>query len=557
MLISLAIKNFAIVSQLEVNWHSQMTTITGETGAGKSIAIDALAQALGERSEASMVRANTDKAEVIASFDISKLNSAKSWLKEHELYNDDDCILRRVVSKEGRSKAYINGSQVPASQLKIIGSLLVSIHGQHAHQLLTKPEHQRFMLDQYAGNQELLSNLKAVYTELQSKTSEFKQLTEKQAEFSAQTQLLQYQVDELNNAELIEGEYQQIEQEHKRLHHANSLQGDSQHALDILYENDSGNAYSALQSALSILHKASNVDAKLTPTIELLDSALIQLDEGTSELKRYVDNLELNPERLIEVEQRLNLYVELSRKHQVFPELLIDKSNSLTEELNKLINSDHRLIELEGEIEQAKSNYQTLAVQLTKSRFDFAEQLNKKITSSMHQLNMAEAVFEIEINSNSDTFTQFGSDKIEFLVSANPGQPLQPLLKVASGGELSRISLAIQVIIAQKVTTPTFMFDEVDVGVSGPTASAVGKLMRELSNNTQVICVTHLPQVACYGHQQQFVNKQTLTGITQTSMEALNQMGRIDELARLLGGDTISATTRANAQELLSIAHAH
>jgi DNA repair protein RecN (Recombination protein N) len=557
MLISLAIKNFAIVSQLEVNWHSQMTTITGETGAGKSIAIDALAQALGERSEASMVRANTDKAEVIASFDISKLNSAKSWLKEHELYNDDDCILRRVVSKEGRSKAYINGSQVPASQLKIIGSLLVSIHGQHAHQLLTKPEHQRFMLDQYAGNQELLSNLKAVYTELQSKTSEFKQLTEKQAEFSAQTQLLQYQVDELNNAELIEGEYQQIEQEHKRLHHANSLQGDSQHALDILYENDSGNAYSALQSALSILHKASNVDAKLTPTIELLDSALIQLDEGTSELKRYVDNLELNPERLIEVEQRLNLYVELSRKHQVFPELLIDKSNSLTEELNKLINSDHRLIELEGEIEQAKSNYQTLAVQLTKSRFDFAEQLNKKITSSMHQLNMAEAVFEIEINSNSDTFTQFGSDKIEFLVSANPGQPLQPLLKVASGGELSRISLAIQVIIAQKVTTPTLMFDEVDVGVSGPTASAVGKLMRELSNNTQVICVTHLPQVACYGHQQQFVNKQTLTGITQTSMEALNQMGRIDELARLLGGDTISATTRANAQELLSIAHAH
>jgi len=557
MLISLAIKNFAIVSQLEVNWHSQMTTITGETGAGKSIAIDALAQALGERSDASMVRANTDKAEVIAAFDISNLESAKHWLKEHELYNDDDCILRRVVSKEGRSKAYINGSQVPAAQLKAIGSLLVSIHGQHAHQLLTKPEHQRFMLDQYAGNQQLLQKLKSVYSELQSKTTEFKQLTEKQAEFSAQTQLLQYQVDELNNAELIEGEYQEIEQEHKRLHHANSLLSDSQHALDILYENDSGNAYSALQSALSILHKASNVDEKLTPTIELLDSALIQLDEGTSELKRYVDSLELNPERLIEVEQRLNLYVELSRKHQVFPELLIDKANSLTEELNKLTNSDNRLIELESEITKAKLNYKELAVDLTKSRCHFAQQLNKKITSSMQQLNMTDAVFEIEINTDSDTFTQYGSDKIEFLVSANPGQPLQPLLKVASGGELSRISLAIQVIIAQKVTTPTLMFDEVDVGVSGPTASAVGKLMRELSSNTQVICVTHLPQVACYGHQQQFVNKQTLTGVTQTSMQALDQVGRVDELARLLGGDTISATTKANAQELLSIAHAH
>jgi DNA repair protein RecN (Recombination protein N) len=557
MLISLAIKNFAIVSQLEVNWHHQMTTITGETGAGKSIAIDALAQALGERSEASMVRANTDKAEVIASFDVSKLTTAQNWLKENELFNDDDCILRRVVTKEGRSKAYINGIQVPASQLKAIGSLLVSIHGQHAHQLLIKPDHQRFMLDQYAGSLDLLAKVKLVYQELQSKTSEFKQLTEKQAEFSAQKQLLQYQVDELNNAELTGGEYQEIESEHKRLHHANSLQGDTQHALDILHENETGNAYSALQTALSLLQKSANLDSRLNPTIELLDSALIQLDEGTSELRNYIDQLELNPQRLIEVEQRLNLYVELSRKHQVFPELLIEKLTSLTDELNKLANSDTRLLELELEIEQAKNSYKELAITLTEKRNHFAQQLNKKITASMKQLNMADAEFNININSDPDIFTQFGSDKVEFLVSANPGQPLQPLLKVASGGELSRMSLAIQVIIAQKVTTPTLLFDEVDVGVSGPTASAVGKLMRELSNNTQVICVTHLPQVACYGHQQQFVNKQTSTGTTQTSMEALDQLGRIEELARLLGGDTISATTKANAQELLSIAHAH
>lgn len=557
MLISLAIKNFAIVSHLEVNWHNQMTTITGETGAGKSIAIDALAQALGERSEASMVRANTDKAEVIASFDVSKLTTALNWLKENELFNDDDCILRRVVTKEGRSKAYINGSQVPASQLKAIGSLLVSIHGQHAHQLLIKADHQRFMLDQYAGNLDLLAEVKLVFQELQSKTSEYKQLTEKQAEFSAQKQLLQYQVDELNNAELTDGEYQEIENEHKRLHHANSLQSDTQHAIDILHENESGNAYSALQTAMSLLHKSASLDSRLNPTIELLDSALIQLDEGTSELRNYIDQLELNPQRLIDVEQRLNLYVDLSRKHQVFPEQLIEKSISLNDELNKLANSDTRLLELELEIEQAKNNYKELSTKLTEKRKNFAQQLNTKITASMKQLNMADAVFSIHISSDSDTFTQFGSDKVEFLVSANPGQPLQSLLKVASGGELSRISLAIQVIIAQKVTTPTLLFDEVDVGVSGPTASAVGKLMRELSNNTQVICVTHLPQVACYGHQQQFVNKQTTTGGTQTSMEALDQLGRIDELARLLGGDTISATTKANAKELLSIAHAH
>lgn len=557
MLVSISIKNFAIVRQLEVNWHSQMTTITGETGAGKSIAIDALAQSLGERSDAGMVRAGAEKAEVITEFDISSLPQATQWLKEQDLYSENECILRRVISKEGRSQGYINGSRVPAAMLKSLGNLLVSIHGQHAHQLLTKPEHQRSLLDNYAGNQGLLEKVALNYKSWQSKVKEFKQLQERQHEFSAQQQLLQYQVEELDNAEVVAGEFEQIELEHKRLHNAQSLLTDSQHALNILTESDSGNAYSAMQSALSLIQKSADLDPNLSTSLELLDSALIQLQEGAGELRSYCESLDLNPERLFEVEQRLNLIMELSRKHQINPEQLPELHADLAQQLKNLSHSDERLHELETEIEQSHQTFMQLCAELTLVRKQFAIELNNKISNSMAELNMAGARFEIQLIEDIDNPSISGTEKVEFLVSANPGQPLQPLAKVASGGELSRISLAIQVIIAQKVTTPTLLFDEVDVGVSGPTASAVGKLMKKLSNNTQVICVTHLPQVACYGHQQQFVKKVTEQEQTETSMVPLDTSGRVDELARLLGGDQISSTSKANAQELLSIAHAH
>lgn len=556
MLVSLAVKNFAIVKELEVSWHKAMTTITGETGAGKSIAIDALAQALGERSDASAVRADADKAEVIATFDISNLATAKAWLDAHDLDSDDECILRRVISKEGRSKGYINGTPVPAAQLKDLSSLLVNIHGQHAHQLLTKPEHQRDLIDEYGANHILLNQTASAYGEWRKLIKEFSALKQQQDEFSAQQQLLEYQVSELNEADVQPGEFEEIEQEHQRLHHAQALIADGQHALDILKESDSGNAYSALQSALSILHKAVNIDEKLGDSVELLESALIQLDEGSNELRSYVESVELNPERLYEVEQRLNVIMDLARKHQVNPLDLADRHQQLADELSRLSHSGSRLESLEGEIAEAESLYKTVAEKLTQSRTQFAKELNREITNSMQTLNMAGAKFEVAIKSDLNSASAKGIDKVEFLVSANQGQPLQPLAKVASGGELSRISLAIQVIIAQRVTTPTLLFDEVDVGVSGPTASAIGKLMRELSANTQVICVTHLPQVACYGHQQQFVRKQLVEGFTQTQMLALNSEGRIEELARLLGGDQISDTTKANAQELLKTAQA-
>ncbi len=556
MLVSVAIKNFAIVRQLEVNWHSAMTTVTGETGAGKSIAIDALAQALGERSDAGMVRSGADKAEVIASFDIESLPHAQAWLDEHDLRADNDCILRRVISKEGRSKAYINGTPVPASQLKLIGSQLVSIHGQHAHTLLTKPDHQRALLDEFSGCQSLVEQVAAAYRTWHKKGQELKLLTSQQEEHSAQKQLLEYQVNELLEAELVQGEYDDIEKEHKRLHHGQSLLADSQSALDILYENDEGNAYSALQSALSVLAKASSIDMQLEPTIELLNTALIQLDEGASELRRYSENLEINPERLSEIELRLSTLVDLSRKHHVNPQQLPEHLESLSAELESLNSTDERLETLQAEMEEALNAYQELALKLSNIRHKNAATLTTQITESMRSLNMADARFELKVLKDETLTHKSGLDTVEFLVSANLGQVLQPLAKVASGGELSRISLAIQVIIAEKVTTPTLLFDEVDVGVSGPTASAVGKLMKRLSKNTQVICVTHLPQVACFGHQQQFVNKYNVDDITETKMSLLSEKERIEELARLLGGDTISETTKANAVELLAVAQA-
>ena len=556
MLVSLAVKNFAIVKQLEVSWHAAMTTITGETGAGKSIAIDALAQALGERSDAAAVRADADKAEVIATFDISNLAAAKSWLNDHDLESDDECILRRVISKEGRSKGYINGTPVPAAQLRSLSALLVNIHGQHAHQQLTKPEHQRDLIDDYGANSVLLNQTATAFKLWRQLIKEYTSLKQQQEAFSAQQQLLQYQVNELDEADVQPGEYEEIELEHQRLHHAQSLISDSQSALDILKESESGSAYTALQSTLSILHRAANIDNKLAATIELLESALIQMDEGAHELRSYAESVEMNPERLFEIEQRLNVIMDLARKHQVPPEQLHEHHNQLAQELAQISHSGDRLDELETEIAEAEASYKLVAEKLSQARRQYAKELNRDITASMHVLNMAGAKFEVAINSDLDWANSKGIDKVEFLVSANQGQPLQPLARVASGGELSRISLAIQVIIAQRVTTPTLLFDEVDVGVSGPTASSIGKLMRKLSKNTQVICVTHLPQVACYGHQQHFVKKQQIEGATQTEMLALDTHGRVDELARLLGGDIISDTTRANAQELLKTAQA-
>ncbi|MDO6704694.1 DNA repair protein RecN [Photobacterium sp. 1_MG-2023] len=552
MLAHMTISNFAIVKDLEFEMKPGMTTITGETGAGKSIAIDALGLCLGDRAEASMVRPGESKAEIHATFSLRNNQAARRWLEDNELIEGDECILRRVITKEGRSRGFINGSPVPASQQKALGQLLINIHGQHAHQMLMRPEHQQEMLDNYAGHNGLMDSVRSDYQAWRQAKNELSRLSQNRADNEAQKQLIQYQVKELNDLALGEEEFAEIEEEHKRLSNSGDLALTSQNALSILYEGDEVNALQLLQQASQQVIDLGEMDSKLSTLAPMLEEAMIQIQEASQELRGYLDHLDMDPQRLVFLEERLAKIMSLARKHYVMPAELWQKHQDLLTELDNLDGSDEKLDALADAVEKKRLAFLESAEKLSKSRQRYAKELNKKISHSMHELSMEKAVFQIDIHSDPERMlTPLGFDTITFMVSTNPGQPLQPLGKVASGGELSRISLAIQVITAQKVETPSLIFDEVDVGISGPTAAIVGRMLRTLGDSTQVICVTHLPQVAGCGHQQMFVAKKTSKGQTETSMKPLDESSRIGELARLLGGSEITERTLANAKELL------
>ncbi len=557
MINSLHIKNFAIVKNIDVEWSPGMTTITGETGAGKSIGIDALALCLGERADASAVRGGEDKAEIIANFNIKDVQAARQWLKDNEMLDDDsnECIIRRVILQKGGSKAWINGSQVPLQQLKELGQHLIRIHGQHAHQLLTRGDHQRYLIDLYAQHQKLQDKVALKCKSWQALIKERNELIALRDSQEAHRQLLEYQVNELDEFALQPGEFESIEQEHNLLSNGQRLYDASYTHLERLYGGENGNAWSVINSAMQEITELADVDKALEPISSLLMDAAVQVEEASRELRSYVENLDLDPSRLQQVDERLSAAISLARKHQVKPEELAEHHSNLALQLTQFASNNSRIDELEHEIESARADYSTFASQLTESRRKAAKKVTRLIMSKMKLLNMEKGLFDIAVNAaDYDTAKPSvnGNDDVSFLVSANPGQPLQPLGKVASGGELSRISLALQVTIGDKTTTPTMIFDEVDVGVSGPTASSVGTLLRELGDTTQVICVTHLPQVAAKGHNQMFVNKKNKGNQTETSIKALTTPERVDEIARLLGGDNITATARANASELLT-----
>jgi len=552
MLTQLTIHNFAIVKFLELELKSGMTTVTGETGAGKSIAIDALGLALGSRAEASTVRPGATKAEISASFTIEASSHAHHWLVEHELDNEDECILRRVITAEGRSKGYINGIPVPLQQLRTLSQFLVQVHGQHAHQTLLKPEIQLAILDGYANHPQRLLKVKKSYRHWHELATEKKALEQNQQQRAARQQLLQYQVSELNEFGLAEGEYKQVEAEHRLLANSTELVQECMTSLDILHENENNNISSLLQNVTHRLENLLDMDPKLKGITETLQEAVVLAEEAGSELRHYTDNLERNPEQFEYLDERLGKALELARKHQVTPETLAQHHKILKDELAAISNDDERIDVIGHELTIAQELYKVEADKLTASRHKYAKQLNKLISASMHELSMENGKFEMTLSALEQQLpSPLGVDNISFLVSTNPGQPLQPLGKVASGGELSRISLAIQVITAQKISTPTLIFDEVDVGISGQTASVVGKLLRQLGDKTQVMCVTHLPQVASKGHQQMFVSKNTDGKTTETSMMPLDKQQRIAELARLLGDEKITESTLNNAAEML------
>ena len=556
MLTQLTINNFAIVRQLEIELAKGMSVITGETGAGKSIAIDALGLCLGQRIETSMVREGQERAEICASFFIEPTNPAYQWLQEQELQDPDnpsDCILRRVINADGRSKAFINSTPVSASQLKEIGQYLIHINGQHASQLLLKNDYQLQLVDTFAHHHDLLVQMREDYRAWKNLQTQVKTFQQKVAENEAKKQLLQYQVEELNEFALRPNEYLELEEDQRRLSNSEQLTQLSQSALQLLSENETVSIDSMLYRATQYIDELSELDPRYASVQTMLNDALIQVQEATSEVQHLASHIEQDPMLLQEIEQRLGQALQLARKHNVKPEELVDWHQKLKAELTALLDfseSEERLI---LEEKAAFEKMQHTAKQLHESRCQAAGKLAQQVTHSIKGLAMENAEFFIEVNSDLTKVASNGADNIVFTLRSNLGQQAQPLAKVASGGELSRISLAIQVLTSDQSAIPTLIFDEVDVGISGKTASVVGKLLRQLGDKCQVLCVTHLPQVACHGHHQFNVEKFTVDDKTETKMTALSQEERVPALARLLGGSEITELALANAQEMLDL----
>ena len=556
MLTQLTINNFAIVRQLEIELAKGMSVITGETGAGKSIAIDALGLCLGQRIETSMVREGQERAEICASFFIEPTNPAYQWLQEQELQDSDnpsDCILRRVINADGRSKAFINSTPVSASQLKEIGQYLIHINGQHASQLLLKNDYQLQLVDTFAHHHDLLAQMREAYQAWKNLQTQVKTFQQKVAENEAKKQLLQYQVEELDEFALRPNEYLELEEDQHRLSNSEQLTQLSQSALQLLSENETVSIDSMLYRATQYIDELSELDPRYASVQTMLNDALIQVQEATSEVQHLASHIEQDPMLLQEIEQRLGQALQLARKHNVKPEELVEWHQKLKAELTALLDfseSEERLI---LEEKAAFEKMQNTAKQLHESRCQAAEKLAQQVTHSIKRLAMENAEFFIEVNSDLTKVAANGADNIVFTLRSNLGQQAQPLAKVASGGELSRISLAIQVLTSDQSAIPMLIFDEVDVGISGKTASVVGKLLRQLGDKCQVLCVTHLPQVACHGHHQFNVEKFTVDDKTETKMTALSQEERVPALARLLGGSEITDLALANAQEMLDL----
>lgn len=553
MITQLTINNFAIVDQLLVDFTTGMTAITGETGAGKSIAIDALGLCLGNRSDASAIRNGADRVDISASFVLDDTPAAYSWLTENQLDEGNECILRRVINQDGRSKAFINGRAVPISQLKDLGQMLIQIHGQHEHQRLLRSDYQQILLNHYMNEPTLLSNMQQAYKQWKSASQAYQQYLSSKQERDAHVQLLQYQLKELNEFSPIEGEYQQIDEEYKKLSNSEQLINLSQQSIMLLDEADEYNVSNMLNSVKQSIHELVALDPSLNDVLAMLEDAAIQIKEASYELRHYSESLEFDPARVMQLEQRLSKQIALARKHHVSPEALPELHQNLLNEFKQINQQDEQGEQLKEEIKKYQQIAIELAAKLHQKRLTVSKTLAKKVMAIMHDLSMPNGQFSIDVIFDENRLSEDGADQVSFLVSTNAGQVVQPLAKVASGGELSRIALAIQVLTAQKMDTPALIFDEIDVGISGPTAAKVGQLLRQLGESTQVITVTHLPQVAGQANQHYFVSKQTNGKQTSTDMQRLDENGRLNELARLLGGDKITDATLANAKELLII----
>ncbi|VAW59520.1 DNA repair protein RecN [hydrothermal vent metagenome] len=550
MLNHIRIRNFAIIDHLDLDFKHKLTTLTGETGAGKSILLGALGLLLGDRADSDSVRAGSSKAEISAEFDISTLTEVQSWLKNKELDADGDCLLRRRLGADGRSRAFVNGSPVPLQDMKQLGEMLVDIHGQHEHQSLMKNDMQRQLLDDYASHGKLLENIKKTYTEWAKQKKKLADLQAHYRDKNDRLDLLRYQVNELEALALQSGEFETLQQEHQLLANAEQLSENASSALLSLYDSDDNNVYGLISQQLRKIDTMMAADNSLSPVFDMLSEAMVQIEESASLLRDYKDNLNSDPQRFNDVENRLGIIHDLSRKHNVDSAQLGELYGTLTLELNELDHADESLNQLELNVKQLNSDYQVLAKKLTTSRTKTAKKLNKAISDSMQTLGMAGGLFQIQISAK-DSASANGVDQIEYRVSTNAGQPLKALAKTASGGELARISLAIQMITAQQGRIPTLIFDEVDSGVGGGIAEIVGKHLRTLGESRQVFCITHLPQVASQAHYHMQVYKSTKGKEICTEIMSLDMQQRVDEISRMLGGVEITQQTIEHAKDML------
>ena len=547
MLSHISITNYTIVSTLEMEFAPGMTVITGETGAGKSIMLDALGLCLGDRADPKAVRHGCNKADITATFDISDIPAAQQWLKGRDLEGGDECILRRVITTEGRSRAYINGSTSTLQDCAQLGAMLIDIHSQHAHQSLLRKPIQRALLDAFAGQQKQASQVEQIASDWLRAQRELELLTGSQDEHTARAQLLAYQVEELDELALQAGELAALEQEQKMLTNAEQILSSAHAALELCEQQESGT-----RQALQLLADDANSGPAIEGARELLDSAAIQINEAQSEIQRHIDGVEVNPERLNDVQRRLESIYDVARKHRVMPEEVIPTHQRLQEELQSLAGSSERIEELNADMVKLAASYKTAAGKLSKQRQKAGKKLAAAAQEILATLAMAQCTLEIALTPRDDSSPHpHGLEDIEFLISTNPGAAPQPLGKIASGGELSRISLAIQVVTASGGTVPSMVFDEVDVGIGGAVAEVVGGLLRDLAKEAQVLCVTHLPQVAAQGHQHLQVSKSADKKTVQTAMSRLDANGRVDEIARMLGGVKITEQTLAHAREML------
>jgi len=553
MLLNLTIIDLAVVKSLDLDLEKGMSVLTGETGAGKSILLTALGLALGDRADSGYVRPECTRAEVNLEFDLSDAPDAQQWLKDNELNDEHHCLIRRIFNQDGRSKAYINNRPVTLQFLQELSEKLVEIHGQHAHLTLLNSDEQRRLLDAYAKNHNLLEQVNTCFKQWRLTNNELSSLVKASSDQSEREELIRYQIRELQQSDFVHNSYTTLLEEHSKLANLGEILSKGQAQVDVLYENDQQSVSQLLSHSVNELNTIAQFAPELTEICTLLSDAQIQTEEAAIQLRRFLESQEADPQRLDILENQIGVIQNLSRKHHIVPDELPQLTEKLENELDSLTHCGERIETLKADTAQLLTKYHTLSKQLSEQRHQTAEKLQKQISDMIKELGMPQGEFLVDITEiDIDNPKLNGNDKIEFLITANPGLPPKPLAKVASGGELSRISLAIQVTTANDKTTPTLIFDEVDSGIGGGVAEIVGQKLRSLSLNRQVMCVTHLPQVAAQAHQHLYVEKNNKTDITSSNVRVLNDEERIDEIARMLGGVTITKNTLAHAKEMLS-----